>query len=264
MIEDQTVTAAQPTSNSTGALIRLQDVSLRFRRYGDYRPTLKQSVLNRIFRRNYKSVSDFLLYDQLNLTVLRGDRLGIVGHNGAGKSTLLKMISGIYRPSTGRVHVRGKVAPLIELGAGFNPELSGVENVFLNGAVLGFSPEQMAAKLDSIFEFSGLKEFANTPVKYYSSGMVLRLGFSIATDIDPEILLIDEIFAAGDREFTAKARARMLGLLECSHIVVLVSHSIPLIRELCNRVIWLDHGKVLKDGPANEVCDAYESAVTHL
>lgn len=249
---------AAVTEVGGGALIDLRDVTLRFRRYGDTRPTLKQTVLNRIFRRQFKTVSEFALYDGLSLTVGRGERLGVIGHNGAGKSTLLKMISGIYRPTRGVVRVRGRVAPLIELGAGFNPELSGVENIYLNGAVLGFSQAEMRAKVEGILEFAGLREFANTPVKYYSSGMTLRLAFSIATDVEPEVLLVDEIFAAGDQEFVAKARQRMQKLIDASHIMVFVSHSLPLVRELCNRVVWLDHGKVVRDGSPAEVVGAYE------
>lgn len=241
------------------ARIELNHVALRFRTFADHSPLLKQFVLNRILgrHRQIQQHQDFWLYRDLNLTIEHGQRIGIIGSNGAGKSTLLKMICGIYHPSGGNIFVRGRIAPLIELGGGFNPELSGLENIFLNGAILGFSHNQMQQKVDRILDFANLREFSQMPVKYYSSGMVLRLGFSIATDIVPEILLLDEIFSAGDAEFRAKAHERMQNLLNASHIVVFVSHDIDMVQDVCNRVIWIDHGLVAMDGSPQEVCQAY-------
>ncbi len=239
------------------ATVRLEQVSLRFRKYSDRNPTLKKAVLNALFHRPRPEDKSFALYDQLDLAINHGDRLGIIGSNGAGKSTLLKLICGVYRPSQGTLRIRGRIAPIIELGAGFNFEMTGLENIFLNGALLGFGPKEMAAKKDRILDFAGLTEAAATPVKYYSTGMLLRLAFSIATDVEPEILLVDEVFAAGDAEFVERAKERMRQLIDSSHIVCLVSHDMDLIRQICNRVIWLAHGKVVQDGETNRICDAY-------
>jgi ABC-type polysaccharide/polyol phosphate transport system ATPase subunit len=241
------------------AHVVLDHVALRFRVFADHSPLLKQFILNQVLGRNrqIQHHQDFWLYRDLNLTIEHGQRVGIVGSNGAGKSTLLKVISGIYHPTSGSLRIRGRIAPLIELGGGFNPELSGLENIYLNGAFLGFSHREMADKVDRILDFANLREFSQMPVKYYSSGMVLRLGFSIATDIVPEILLLDEIFSAGDAEFRVKAQARMHELLTSSHIVVFVSHDLAMVQEVCNRAIWIDHGLVVLDGAPREVCQAY-------
>lgn len=240
------------------AAIRLEGVSLRFRKYGESHPTFKKAVIDALFRRQDRQPDrTWIMFDKLDMGIEHGQRLGLIGANGAGKSTLLKLICGVYAPSVGQISITGRIAPILELGAGFNPEMSGVENIFLNGALLGFSRREMAAKVDRIFEFSGLRESASTPVKYYSTGMLLRLAFAIATDTDPEILLVDEVFAAGDAEFVTKAKARMRALIGASHIVVMVSHDLELIEQMCNRVIWLDHGRVVQDGDAREVCRAY-------
>lgn len=237
--------------------IVLSDVSLRFRRYGGGPPSLKQTILSMLGRRPRARPQDFLLYDHLSLTANRGDCLGVIGANGAGKSTLLKVICGIYPSTTGRVEVVGRVAPLIELGGGLHPELSGRENIFLAGALLGFGPKEMQHKIDGILQFAGMGQFAETPLKYYSSGMMLRLAFSIATDVEAEILLIDEIFATGDQEFVRKGTERMIRLMDDAHIVVLVSHDMDLIRRVTNRVIWMDHGQIVRDGQPDEVCAEY-------
>jgi ABC-type polysaccharide/polyol phosphate transport system ATPase subunit len=240
------------------ALIELVDTSLCFRKYGNVSPSLKQALVNRLLRRSYSKTSDFWLFRDLDIRIEHGERVGVIGPNGAGKSALLKVISGIYCPETGMVRVVGMIAPLIELGAGLNPELSGRENVFLMGALLGFGPAAMRAKVEHILDFAGLPEFAETPIKYYSTGMLLRLAFSIATDVDPEILLVDEVFAGGDVAFVKKATSRMHELMGASKIVMIVSHNLKLIREICTRVIWLDHGKVVDDGDPETVCSGYE------
>lgn len=249
-------------SDGTGPIttdvgVDLESVSMYFRRYGDRSPSFKQAVLNRLLGRSFSDDKEFWIYRNLNLTVEHGQRLGVIGRNGAGKSTLLKMICGIYRPTTGVIRVRGRIAPMIELGAGFHPELSGRENIFLNGALLGFGPVEMKSKVESILDFAGVGDFAETPIKYYSTGMLLRLAFSIATDVDPEILIIDEVFAGGDVEFTERATRRMHDLMDSSHIVIMVSHSMDLIRDMCDRAIWLADGTIIQDGDPASVCEAY-------
>ncbi len=239
------------------ARIQLDDVSLLFRAYGNHTPSLKQAFLNSIFRRQYSKTEEFWLFRDLNLKIEHGEQFAIVGPNGAGKSTLLKMICGIYHPTGGQVHVKGQVAPLIELGAGMNPELSGRENILLNGAMLGFSAKQMRRKAEGILDFAGLTDFASTPIKYYSTGMMMRLAFSVATDINPEILVIDEIFAGGDVQFVAKAKDRMHQLLNTSHIVIIVSHDLGLVQSLASRAIWLDHGTIKADGDPKIICEDY-------
>ena len=187
--------------------------------------------------------------------------MGIVGGNGAGKSTLLRLLARIYPPTCGHVSIRGTVAPLIEMGAGFNPELSGKDNIILNGAMLGFSRSRMLGMMDRIHEFTGLAEFAEMPLKYYSSGMYMRLAFAIATEVDPDILLIDESLGVGDAAFKDKAKARLRGLFERTKAVVLVSHEMDALRDLCTRGLWIEHGHLVADGPIDEIIDRYLEAV---
>lgn len=243
------------------ARIEFADVGLRFRSFGDSLPSLKQTVFRKLSGQSFKEDSYRWLYRGLGLTIEHGCRLGVVGPNGAGKSTLLKMICGIYRPTTGTIRVRGQIAPLIELGAGMVAELSGEENIYLNGALMGYSRREMRAKIERIFDFAGLQGFRKVPIKYYSSGMMLRLAFSTASDLNPEILLIDEIFAAGDAEFVRRARARMESLIDASHIVVIVSHQLELIKQMCNRVIHIENGHVVDDGNPAEVIARYLAGV---
>jgi ABC-type polysaccharide/polyol phosphate transport system ATPase subunit len=239
-------------------LVELREVSLRFVSYFDKQYSLKRAVLDMLLRREAPiPTSEFWALRQVNLQIRKGERVGIIGSNGAGKSTLLRLLARIYPPTSGTLTVRGTVAPLIEMGAGFNPELSGTDNILLNGAMLGFSRREMQAKVDGIFEFTGLREFADLPLKYYSSGMYTRLAFAIATEIDPEILLIDESLGAGDAAFLDKAKARILGLLDRSNVVVIVSHDLATLRSMCNRGIWIRKGQVAADGPIDEVIDRY-------
>src|SRR5579864_558955 len=201
--------------------VELRDVSLRFISYYDKQYSLKRAVLDLLLRReNPVPTSEFWALRHVNLTIGQGERVGIVGANGAGKSTLLRVLARIYTPTSGDLSVRGTVAPLIEMGAGFNPELSGTDNILLNGAMLGFNRRQMESKVDGIFEFTGLREFADLPLKYYSSGMYMRLAFAIATEIDPEILIIDEALGVGDAAFQDKAKDRIRKLLARSHAVI--------------------------------------------
>ena len=190
----------------------------------------------------------------------RGEVLGIIGHNGAGKSTLLKVISGILRPTEGMVKLEAPVVPMLELGSGFDFDLTGRENIFLNGAILGYSEKFLHEKYDEIVEFSGLGQFIEVPLRNYSSGMVVRLAFSIATVVNPEILIVDEILAVGDADFQEKSKKRMLELMSGGTTVLFVSHSLEQIREMCDRVLWLEHGQVRMLGETKEVCDAYQGS----
>ncbi len=241
--------------------IDLANVSMCFRSYGDSIPSFKQTVLKKLLRRESSQRREFWLYRDLNLTIEHGSRVGILGPNGAGKSTLLRMICGIYYPTKGTIRVTGRVAPLIEIGAGMLPELSGAENIVLNGVLLGFRHREMLEKVDRIIDFAGLQEFRDMPIKYYSTGMLMRLAFSTATDIDPEILLIDEVFGGGDAEFVERAKARMDQLLDDSNIVVLVSHQLELIRQVCTRAIWIERGRIVQDGEPCAVTEQYLATI---
>lgn len=186
-----------------------------------------------------------------------GDRVGIIGHNGAGKSTLLKLLAGVYPPSAGQCHVEGRISGLFDLTLGFEPHGSGRDNIRYRGYLLGETPRTLGPKIDSIIDFAELGEFIDTPVRHYSSGMLVRLGFSIATAIDPEILLMDECFSAGDRSFQRKAAARLDQMMKKARLIVMVSHDISLLQRLADRVLWLDHGRIRRDGPAREVIGEY-------
>lgn len=249
-----------PPARTTDPLIELRDVSLRFLNYADKGYSLKRAVLDLVLRRDAPVPdTDFWALKDVSLRIRKGERIGVVGGNGAGKSTLLRLLARIYPPTSGQVIVRGNVAPLIEMGAGFNPELSGLDNIFLNGAMLGFSRRAMQDKVEGIHEFTGLREFAELPLKYYSSGMYTRLAFAIATEIDPEILLIDESLGVGDAAFRDKAKSRILRLLDRSHAVVLVSHDMESLRELCTRGLWMRQGQLVGDGPIRDVINDYLS-----
>jgi len=238
-----------PQSEPQLAEIVLERVSLRFRNVSNRAPSLKQTIVNRLQGKNYEvDDSPFWLYRDLDLHINHGERVGIIGPNGAGKSTLLKMICGVYRPTAGVIRVRGRLTPLLEMGAGFITELSGEENVVLSGAIQGYSRREILDRVDRIMEFAGLERFRDTPIKYYSSGMMSRLAFATATDLNPEILLVDEVLSAGDAEFVAKAQARMKGLMDAAHILLIVSHQTQIIQDLCQRVVWVDGGRVVADG----------------
>ncbi|MCC7528495.1 MAG: ABC transporter ATP-binding protein [Candidatus Melainabacteria bacterium] len=241
------------------ALIEVKNATLRFRIYRNRTPALKETVIRVLSPRKVRAdeILEFDALKDLNLSIKGGDRLGIIGLNGAGKSTLLKMIVGIYPPQRGTVHVKGKVTPLIELGTGFDHELSGRENIYLNGSLLGRSFKQMRSLEAAIVEFSGLEDKIDMPIKYYSSGMLGRLAFSIGTIMEPEILLIDEVFSTGDAQFVEKAKMRMEQLISKSSIVVVVSHSMEHIVQFCNRVIVLEKGKLVAEGEPFEMVNYY-------
>ena len=238
--------------------ISLKNVSLTFSLHKNSKSSLKEMFAN-AFRdkHKYHSKESFSAIKNINLDIKHGDRLGIVGHNGAGKSSLLKLLCKIYEPTSGSIKINGKIAPLLEIGAGFNPELSGRDNIYLNGAILGYNKKYLKSIEREIIEFSELEEFIDTPVKYYSTGMYLKLAFSISTAVKPDILILDELFAGGDAEFISKAQIRMKSLIEDSNIMVFVSHQTELLLELCNRVIWIDHGRIIADGDPNLIISKY-------
>lgn len=241
--------------------ILLEDVGLRFRLYATPHRSIKETVVNFLTRRRYGAPTrEVEALRDVRLRIGHGQRLGIVGDNGAGKSSLLKVVSRIYPPTSGRVHTQGFLVPLLEVGIGFNHELSGRENIYLTGAIMGFGKKQMAGRVDPILDFAELREFADTPVKYYSSGMAQRLAFSIATEIDPAILLLDEVFSVGDIHWIEKAQRRMKALIERASILVLVSHQMDLIQRYCNRCIWMNAGRIIRDGTPDEVVAAYRGS----
>lgn len=199
----------------------------------------------------------FTALKDINFTISKGEIVGLMGLNGSGKSTLLKIIAGVMKPTTGKVAVKGSIAPLIEVGAGFNADLSGRENIFLNSYLLGFNKKYINDHLDEIIEFAELGEFIDVPLKNYSSGMKSRLGFAIATAVDPDVLIVDEVLAVGDFKFQQKCHKKIKELMDGDTTVLIVSHNINQIKELCTRCIWLEKGKIIADGPSEEVCAKY-------
>ena len=242
-------------SDEKQVMLRISDVSMRFRKEEDHAGSLKETVIN-MFTGKLK-ITEFYALKHVSFDVYKGDVLGIIGRNGAGKSTILKIISGIMKPTAGNVERYGNIVPMLELGSGFDMDLSGRENVFLNGAILGYEKEFLHRKYDEILAFSELQDFINMPLRNYSSGMIMRLAFSIATVVEPEILIVDEILAVGDENFQRKSRARMMELMSGGTTVLFVSHDMNQIREMCNRVVWLDGGTVRLQGECREVCDQY-------
>lgn len=237
--------------------IIVNDVSVNFRVYHDRSPSFKEYILNLFSAKKNSHYSNFIAVKNVSLEITPSERVGIIGHNGAGKSTLLKTLCHIYEPSSGSISVKGRIAPLLEIGAGFHPEFTGRENIYLNATILGLSKKQIQLIEDEIIQFAEVEEFIDTAVKYYSTGMYMRLAFSIATAIHPEILILDEIFAGGDASFIIKAKARMRELINKSDIMIMVSHDHKLVKSLCNRVIWMDHGKVVADGRPDDIVEQY-------
>lgn len=237
--------------------IIVKDLSLRFRLYNDRNVSMKEKFAEFFSGKKIDGPTDFWALSDINLSIGHGERVGIVGHNGAGKSTLLKTICRIYEPTSGSISIKGKIAPLLEIGAGFQPEISGRQNIYLNGAILGYSTPLLREIERDVVEFTQLGDFIDMPVKYYSTGMYMKLAFAIATAVNPDILILDELFAGGDAEFIDRAQDRMNKFVDNSSIMVFVSHQPGLIRKLCNRVIWVDHGRIIMDGETAEVLDAY-------
>ncbi len=237
-------------------MIQADHISLCYRMTYDQTHSIKEFVVQLLSGK--VKYNEFWALKDVDFTVEKGEVLGIIGNNGAGKSTLLKVISGILKPTEGGVKVYGNVVPMLELGSGFDFDLTGRENIFLNGAILGYSEEFLNEKYDEIVEFSELGQFIHVPLRNYSSGMVMRLAFSVATVVNPDILIVDEILAVGDAAFQAKSKARMLELMSGGTTVLFVSHSLDQIREMCDKVVWLEHGEMKMKGSTKEVCDAYQ------
>ncbi len=241
-------------------MIKVNNVSMRFNLGIEKGFSLKQGFIdwfNKEKRKKNKiKNNNFWALKDVNFEINRGEVVGFIGSNGAGKSTLLKVVAGVMKPTKGNVDVYGNICPMIELGAGFDTQLTARENIYLNGAVMGYSKELIDSKFDEIVEFSELKDFLDVPVQNFSSGMVARLAFSIATIVDPEILIVDEILSVGDIAFQAKSEAKMMQMIGGGTTVLFVSHSIEQIKKMCNRVVWIEHGVVQKIG-GKEVCDEY-------
>lgn len=240
-------------------MIEVNDVSMCFRMANDRINSIKEFAIAKL--RGKLQYSEFEALKHVSFDVKKGQVVGLIGHNGAGKSTILKVISGILKPTEGSVTVRGNVAPMLELGSGFDMDMSGRENIFLNGAILGYSEEFLKSKYDEIVAFSEIGQFIDVPLRNYSSGMIARLAFSVATVVVPEVLIVDEVLSVGDASFQEKSRARMMELMSGGTTVLFVSHSLTQIQEMCSRVVWLDHGQLRMFGQAAEVCKAYQACL---
>ena len=239
--------------------IVVDDVSMKFNLSKEKVDSLKEYVIKSL--RHEISYQEFWALKNVNFTVNQGDRVGILGLNGAGKSTLLKVIAGVFKPTTGKVTKYGKVAPLLELGAGFDPQYTGKENIYLYGAVLGYSKAFIDEKYDEIVKFSELKEFIDVPLKNYSSGMKSRLGFSIATVVSPKILILDEVLSVGDAKFRKKSEKKIMDMFDTGVTVLFVSHTLAQVRRLGNKAMILDHGTLVAYGDIDEICAKYEKMI---
>ena len=240
---------------SPEVLVDARGVSMQFRMPTERIDNLKEYAIKLLkFKIRYKR---FDVLKDIDFRVERGESLALIGRNGAGKSTLLKIIAGIIRPTSGIVLTKGNIVPLLKLGAGFDSNASGKENIFLNGAMMGFSHREMQKKYDSIVEFSELGDFINAPLKNYSSGMISRLGFAIAVDVNPDILLVDEILSVGDAPFRQKCADKIAELKKSGVTFIVVSHSMQSVKDLCEKAVWLKDGRVFMEGDVNEVADAY-------
>lgn len=239
-------------------MISLQNVTVKYRLLKERKRTFQAHLINYLKGRRWESQTLWALRN-VSLDIAKGESWGIIGHNGAGKSTLLKVISGVIKPLEGEVRVRGTIAPLIELSAGFDKELTGRENVYLSASILGMSRKEIDEKFERIVDFSELKDFINAPIKSYSSGMVARIGFAIATQVNADILIVDEVLAVGDARFRKKSRERITEFRKGGGTVLIVSHRTEELIKLCDRVLWLDHGKMIMTGEPEPVIRQYES-----
>ncbi|MDP4086251.1 MAG: ABC transporter ATP-binding protein [Bacillota bacterium] len=242
---------------NTQVMVDIENVSIKYNLTSEKISSLKEYLIKVI--KNELFYKEFWALKEINLKIYKGEVFGILGLNGAGKSTLLKTIAGVLKPNVGRIRINGSMAPLIELGAGFDPELTARENIFLNGAVLGYSKKQMIEKFDDIVSFSELGEFIDVPIKNFSSGMYARLGFSIATSVNPEILIVDEILSVGDYIFQEKCNEKIKEMIKSGTTVILVSHSIDQIKQLCHRGAILEKGSMACIDEINSLCDYYYS-----
>jgi ABC-2 type transport system ATP-binding protein/lipopolysaccharide transport system ATP-binding protein len=258
LIASEPETPAPAESLETPAVL-LEGVGVRYRLPRESVPSLKEYAVR--WLRGHLRYDDLWAARDVSLEVRRGEAFGIIGHNGAGKSTLLKLIARVLRPTTGRVRVWGRVAPLLELGAGFDYELTGRENVYLNGTVLGYRRADVAARFDRIVDFAGVREFIDMPLRTYSTGMVARLGFAVATDVNPDILIMDEVLSVGDEQFQARSRARIDTLFRSGQTILMVSHNLQVIAQTCQRAAWMDHGRLRAVGPAPDIVRQYQEAV---
>ena len=238
-------------------MIKIENVSMRFNLGIEKNFSIKEAFISIFDKKRRKKKTDFWALSDVSFHVKKGEVIGLIGSNGAGKSTLLKVVSGVMKPTKGKVYVSGQISPMIELGAGFDVELTARENIYLNGAILGYSKEFIDSKFNEIVEFSELIDFLDVPVKNFSSGMVAKLAFSIATVVNPEILIVDEILSVGDIKFQEKSKNKMMEMIKGGTTVLYVSHSLESIKELCDRVVWIEHGKVVKIGPAKEIIEEY-------
>lgn len=238
-------------------MIDIKNVGMKFNLGIEKDNSLKLMFIRLFDKRKRVKKSEFWALRNVSFHIEKGDVVGLIGSNGAGKSTLLKVVSGVMKPTEGSVETNGVISPMIELGAGFDGELTARENIFLNGAILGYSKEFLLEKFDEIVDFSELKDFLDVPVKNFSSGMVAKLAFSISTVVNPEILIVDEILSVGDIKFQEKSKNKMMSMITGGTTVLYVSHSLDSIRDLCNKVIWLEHGEIVMVGDTNKVCDAY-------
>lgn len=236
--------------------IKVENIGMNFRIVNNKTKSIKNYLIQRM--KNKISYKEFKALEEVSFEVYKGEVVGLVGLNGAGKSTLFKIIAGVLKPTQGKVTKYGSVAPLIELGAGFNGELSGIENIYLNGLLLGYSKKFIREKMQEIIDFVDIGEFIDNPVNNYSSGMKARLGFSIATAVQPDILIVDEVLSVGDFKFREKCEKRIQEMIDSGTTVLIVSHSNSLIEKLCNRVVWLEKGKIKKIGKTEEILKEYQ------
>ena len=243
------------------ARIDLDNVSLTFRVRHLGRVSLKEYLVRQLYRQNVNPSIEVRALQDISVHLADGDRLGVIGHNGAGKSTLLKLLAGVYPPTKGTRQVEGRISSLFDLVLGFEPDASGWENICYRGYLQGETPATIKAKVQPIADFSELGHFLDMPVRYYSSGMKVRLAFAIATAIDPEVLLVDEVLSVGDRAFMEKAGQRMRDMMNKARLIVMVSHDLDAIKKLCHRVLWLDHGRLRMAGDPAAVIDAYKDSV---
>ena len=236
-------------------LAKVEHINMQFKLSGVKYDTLKERFIG-LFKRNKKKAKKLTVLEDVSFEIKKGESLGVIGHNGAGKSTLLKIVAGIYQPTAGTVQTNGKIM-LLNIGAGFDMEANAEENIYLNGAILGFTRKQMQEKFESIIEFSELREFMKMPLKNYSSGMISRLGFAIAINIDPDLLLVDEVLSVGDANFQKKCQAKIDEFKEKGVSFMFVSHNIVQVRRICEKTIWIENSKVMAYGDTKEVCDKY-------